>query len=123
MPPDKAPVLSVEEAFKDDEIRCLICGKGGMKTLARHLNFMHNLKPGQYRKLFGLKADTLLTSKNYSEMRRQFAEEKVPREAIAKAREVRSAKCRGLIPTEPAEGQATDKRQYKRRHIFIPDPD
>lgn len=29
--------LTIKEAFKKNEVRCMICGKGGFKTLARHL--------------------------------------------------------------------------------------
>jgi len=41
--------LTIRQAFKKDEVICMICGKGGFKTLKRHLNQAHNLKPRQYR--------------------------------------------------------------------------
>lgn len=117
--PDGKPAVPLEEAFKEDEIICMICGKGGMKTLARHLNFVHNLKPGQYRKLFGLKRDKLLTSKRYSEERKRFAEEKVSPEMIAKARAALQAKVSGesVVPTPTSTG----KRSYRKLHVFLED--
>lgn len=117
--PDGKPVVPLEEAFKDDEIICMICGQGGMKTLARHLNFVHNLKPGQYRKLFGLKRDKLLTSKKYSEERRRFAEEKVSPEMIAKARAALLAKVRGESVVTTPSSTSTPKRSYRKLHVFI----
>lgn len=115
------PVVTVEEAFREDEIICMICGKRGMKTLARHLNFVHNLKPGQYRKLFGLKRDKLLTSKRYSEERKRFAEEKVSPEMIAKARAALLAKVSGesVVPTPSTT--STGKRSYRKLHVFLED--
>lgn len=116
------PQLQVKDAFRDDEIICLICGKGGMKTLARHLNFIHNLKPGQYRKLFGLKSNWLLTSRNYAELRRAFVQEKQSPEFIAKARAARMANLlmRGnAAPAATPLLQQRPKRAYRRRHVFI----
>lgn len=117
--PDGKPVVPLEEAFKDDEIICMICGQGGMKTLARHLNFVHNLKPGQYRKLFGLKRDKLLTSKEYSEERRRFAEEKVSPEMIAKARAALMAKSRGEDMVSTPSTASPPNRSYRKLHIFV----
>jgi predicted transcriptional regulator len=117
--PDGKPVVPLEEAFKEDEIICMICGQGGMKTLARHLNFVHNLKPGQYRKLFGLKRDKLLTSKKYSEERRRFAEEKVSPKMIAKARAALLAKVRGESSTSTPSTPSTRKRAYRKLHNWL----
>jgi predicted transcriptional regulator len=33
-----APSLTLKQAFRTNEVFCLVCGKGGMKTLTRHLN-------------------------------------------------------------------------------------
>lgn len=118
-PLQNVPVIPIEDSLRDNEIICLICGKGGMKTLARHLNFIHNMTPGQYRKLFGLKRDRLLTSKNYSEARRRFAEEHVARESIAKARAALVAKCKDRDRGVAATDAIADKRTYQRRHIFL----
>src|SRR6266536_117254 len=48
------PALTVKEAFKKNEVICMVCGKGGFKTLARHLKQAHGLKPGEYKKQFGI---------------------------------------------------------------------
>ena len=37
-----APVLTIEEAFKPDQVACMICGKKGLITLKRHLTAAHN---------------------------------------------------------------------------------
>ncbi len=50
----ETPKLSIKKAFKKDEVICLVCGKGGFKTLKRHLGQIHNLKPGQYRRQFNI---------------------------------------------------------------------
>ena len=47
-----APAMTIEEAFKPDQVACMICGKKGLTTLKRHLTTAHNLKPGQYRKQY-----------------------------------------------------------------------
>ena len=126
VPEEVKPQLQIEDAFREDEIICLICGKGGMKTLARHLNFIHNLKPGQYRKMFGLKSNWLLTSKKYAESRRAFVQEKQSPEVIAKARAARiaklSAKSDSAASAAPVLPRGT-KRAYRRRHIFVESDD
>lgn len=46
------PQLTIKQAFKKDEVICMICNKE-FKTLKRHLTMSHQLKPGEYRKQFG----------------------------------------------------------------------
>ncbi|TWJ19825.1 MucR family transcriptional regulator [Geobacter argillaceus] len=84
------PTLSVKQAFKKDEVICLICGKGKMKTLTRHLNSEHNMKPGEYRKQFGISRTQSLTAKSFSDARRKTAEERGLAANLAKARAVRA---------------------------------
>ena len=60
------PVITIKDAFKKNEVICMVCGKGGMKTLARHLNLVHHLKPGEYRKQFGIKSKQSLTARSFS---------------------------------------------------------
>jgi predicted transcriptional regulator len=88
----KAPVLSLKKAFQADQVFCMVCGKGGMKTLARHLAQVHGMKPGEYRKQFGIPSGQALTAKNFSEARRKMAQDRGLAENLAKAREVRAAK-------------------------------
>ena len=67
------PTLTVKQAFKTNEVVCMICGKGGMKTLTRHLNQAHQVKPSQYRKQFGIPKSQPLMSRKYAETRKQIA--------------------------------------------------
>lgn len=85
------PALSASQAFKKNEIICLVCGKGGFKTLARHLSTAHQMKPGAYKKQFGIPRDQALSAKAYSESRRKMAQERGLADNLAKAREVRMA--------------------------------
>jgi predicted transcriptional regulator len=87
----EAPALTVKQAFKKDEVVCMVCGKGGMKTLKRHLSQAHGLKPGQYRKQFGIPSSQSLAAKSYSESRRKMAEERGLADKLAKARAIRGA--------------------------------
>jgi predicted transcriptional regulator len=95
-----APALSIKQAFRKDQIACMICGKTGFKTLARHLNIAHNLKPGQYRKQFNIPTSQSLTAKNYSETRRQAANDNNLAANLEKARAVRAAKNAPSVKTE-----------------------
>lgn len=38
--------ITHKEAFKNNEDICIVCGKGEMETLTRHLNMVHYMKPG-----------------------------------------------------------------------------
>jgi len=95
------PALTIKQAFRKDQIACMICGKTGFKTLARHLNLAHNLKPGQYRKQFNIPSSQSLTAKNYSEARRQSANDNNLAANLEKARAVRAAKNAPFIKAEP----------------------
>lgn len=68
-----APALTLKQAFKKDEVICLICGKGKMQTLARHLNQAHQMKPHQYRKEFNIPKTTPLMAKSYAARRKEIA--------------------------------------------------
>lgn len=85
------PSLSIKEAFKKNEVVCLVCGKGGFKTLARHLSTAHGMKPGAYKKQFGISSKQALSAKSYSEARRKMAQDRGLADNLAKAREVRMA--------------------------------
>lgn len=98
------PAITVKEAFKKNEVVCMICGKGGMKTLTRHLKQVHAMKPGEYRKQFGISSKQPLTAKSFTEARRKMAEERGLGDKLAKAREVRAAKLKAkkAAPAKPA---------------------
>ena len=85
------PNLTVKEAFKKNEVICMICGKGGFKTLTRHLTHVHDIKPGEYKKEFGIPSKQSLSAKSLTEARRKMAMERGLGENLAKAREVRMA--------------------------------
>jgi len=85
------PPLTIKEAFKKHEVICMVCGKGGMKTLTRHLNQTHNMKPREYRKQFGIPTGQSLSARSYTEARKALSLEKGLADNLAKAREVRMA--------------------------------
>jgi predicted transcriptional regulator len=93
LPP--VPVLTIEEAFKPDQVACMICGKKGLTTLKRHLTTAHNLKPGQYRKQFNIPKDKPLAATEYVAKRRQMALDRGLGEKMAAARAARKAKPTG----------------------------
>lgn len=85
------PTLTIKQAFMKNEVICMICNKGGFKTLTRHLSTVHNLKPGQYRKMFGIKSTQKLSAKSYSEAVVKAAIDRGMVDILAKAREKRMA--------------------------------
>jgi predicted transcriptional regulator len=98
------PTLTIKQAFKKDEVICMICGKSGFKTLTRHLNLAHGLKPGQYRKQFNIPSSQSLSAKNYIEARRQAALDRGLGDNLAKARKVRAEKIAAAKATgKPAK--------------------
>ena len=99
--PAEVPKLTIKQAFKRDEVVCMICGQG-FKTLKRHLAQAHGLKPGHYRKQFGIPSSTPLTARSYSESRRQSAIEGNLSENLAKARKVRAARVKANRVAVPA---------------------
>jgi predicted transcriptional regulator len=75
--PDPAPVkaepaVPVRRSIHRDRLTCLVCGKRH-KMLRRHLGVAHDLTPGEYRALFGLKSDYPMVAPSYSEERAELA--------------------------------------------------
>jgi predicted transcriptional regulator len=91
-PVSDVPKFTIKQAFKKDEVICMACGKGGFKTLKRHLQVAHDMKPGQYRKAFNIPAAQILVAKNYSEQRKKDALERGQGDVLVKARAARAAK-------------------------------
>lgn len=89
---EAGPAISKRKAFGKDQVFCMICGKG-MKTLTRHLKTAHDLKPGQYRKQFGIPRTQSLAAKSYSESRRQMAIDRGLGDKLALARAARGKKA------------------------------
>lgn len=92
----EVPTLTIKQAFKKDEVVCMICGKSGLKILKRHLQVAHDMKPGQYRKQFNIPSSQALVAKNYSEQRKKAALDRGQGDVLAKARAVKMAKNAGL---------------------------
>ena len=107
------PAISKKKAFGKDKVVCMICGKS-MKTLTRHLKTAHDLKPGQYRKQFGIPRSQSLAARNYSESRRQMALDRGLGEKLAKAREAR-AKNKTAAPAKAAPAKAAAKGKGKKK--------
>jgi len=110
-PEAKAPVMTLKKAFQPDQVFCMICGKGEMKTLARHLAKVHGMKPGEYKKQFGIPSSQALTAKNFSEARRKMAQDRGLADNLAKAREIRAAnlkakKAQPAKAAKPAKAKA-----------------
>jgi len=103
----KAPAMTLRKAFQADQVYCMICGKGGMKTLTRHLNKVHGITPREYRKQFNIPASQSLTAKNFSDSRRQTALDRGLADNLAKARAVRAEK---LQAKKPAAKKVTKKK-------------
>ncbi len=83
------PALTLKQAFKTNEVICMLCGKGGMKTLTRHLNQAHQLSPSQYRKQFNIPKSQSLMSKGYAQKRKEIAAGMDLGANLVKAREAR----------------------------------
>jgi predicted transcriptional regulator len=118
----KTPVLSLKKAFQADQVFCMVCGKGGMKTLARHLAQVHGMKPGEYKKQFGIPSGQALTAKNFSDARRKMAQDRGLADNLAKAREIRAAKLKAkkaqpekaaktAKPAKPAKAKAAPRKK------------
>ena len=105
----KPITISLKKAFQADQVICMICGKSGMKTLTRHLTKVHNMKPGEYRKQFGIPRSQSLTAKNFSEARRQMANDRGLADTLAKARAIRASKSVAKTTAKPVEKAAKAK--------------
>jgi predicted transcriptional regulator len=110
------PALTVKQAFKANEVICMVCGRGKMKTLTRHLKHAHDMKPGEYRKQFGIPSSQPLSAKTLTEARRKMAQERGLGLNLVKAREVRAAKIKAqkepakkAAPAKPAKAKAAPK--------------
>lgn len=100
----KKTALTAKQSIKNKEIICLVCGKGGMKTLARHLSTAHGMTPGEYRKQFDIPGKQPLAAKSFSEERRKLATDHKLADNLAKAREVRKAKLAAAAGKAPKKG-------------------
>ncbi len=104
-----APAMAPKKSIQKDQVVCLICNKGGFKTLTRHLKQVHNIKPGEYRKQFGLPAGTALAAKSYSEARRTAAQQNNLAANLEKARATRMANLAAKQKTAPPKAKPAPK--------------
>lgn len=88
------PAMTLEEAFKPDQVACMICGKSGLTTLKRHLTTAHHMKPGEYRKQFDIPRDQPLAATDYVEKRRRMALDRGLGENLVKARAAKKKKTK-----------------------------
>ena len=84
------------------------------QTLARHLMTAHGLKPGQYRKQFGIPSKQSLAAKSYSESRRQMAIDRGLGEGLAKARAARVKKAAAPKANPAPKAKAVAKAAKKK---------
>jgi predicted transcriptional regulator len=71
---EPAHTLTIRQAFRTNEVICMICGRGGMQILSRHLTQAHDgLKPSHYRKQFSIPKTQPLMSKAYAIRRKEIA--------------------------------------------------
>lgn len=108
-----APAMQPKKSIQKNQVVCLICGKGGFKTLTRHLKQAHGMKPGEYRKQFGLPAGTALVAKGYSESRRQQALKNNLAGNLEKARAAKGAKNLKKVATAPAKSSKPAQAEKK----------
>lgn len=105
--------LSPKQSIKKNEVICLICGKGGMKTLTRHLSQAHQIKPNAYRKQFGLPANQPLAARDFTARRKEIAASMDLSANLEKARATRAAKLKGKAAPKGA-GKATAQKSAKK---------
>lgn len=110
---EAGPAVSKKKAFGKDKVFCMICGKG-MKTLSRHLKTAHDLKPGQYRKQFGIPRTQSLAAKSYSESRRQMAIDRGLGDKLALARAARGKKAAAKPAAAKAKAAPKAKAAKKK---------
>ena len=115
----KTPAVTLKKAFQADQVVCMVCGKGGMKTLTRHLARVHGMKPGEYRKQFGIPGSQALTAKNFSDARRKMAQDRGLADNLAKARAVRAAKIKAgkALPEKSAKAKVAKPKQTKSKPV------
>jgi len=116
------PALTVKEAFKKHEVVCMVCGKGGFKTLTRHLSTAHGIKPGAYKKQYGIPSTQSLSARSYSESRRQMALDRGLADNLAKARDIRMAniETKKAVAAKSAKAAKVAKAPAKAKAAAVP---
>ncbi len=86
----KPQKINLKKYFKDDQVICAICNKG-FTSLKRHLKTAHQITDKEYRVQFGIPKTQSLVAKNYSDERRQAAQQKGLGAKMAQARAAKAA--------------------------------
>ena len=110
---DTKPTLTLKQAFKKDEVVCMICGKG-FKTLKRHLALIHQVSGKEYKKQFNIPAKQTLAAKSYVESRRQMAIDKGLSGNLALAREKKAANVAEKKANPPAAKKTKSAAKSKK---------
>jgi predicted transcriptional regulator len=88
-PSVEKPAVPLSDAFGNEKVHCMICGKG-FTTLKKHLAIAHNLAPKEYRKRFNIPSRTPLVARNYSEAKKKIAQKLGLAEKLAEGRRRRA---------------------------------
>lgn len=83
------PAVPPSEAFGNEKVYCMMCGKG-FTTLKKHLSIAHDLSPKEYRKRFNVPSRTPLVARNYSEAKKKIAQKLGLAEKLAAGRRKRA---------------------------------
>jgi predicted transcriptional regulator len=105
------PAISAKASIKTNEIICLICGRGKMKTLTRHLSSAHGITAKEYKKQFGIKGTQSLSAKSLTESRKAGALARGLGDNLVKARAVRMANITEAKKTTKLKTKAAPKKK------------
>jgi len=106
------------DTIGDTEVKCLICGQGGMTVLKQHLTREHKMTPVDYKSKFGIPSRVSLVSKSYHDQRSQVARASglgKKKAVAAPAKVVKVAKSQGAVtPISGAVNTGSAKKHNGR---------
>jgi len=105
--PKREPVVTVDKAFKKNEVVCLVCGKP-FKSLGSHLSIAHGMTSKQYRQQFGIPKSQPLSSKVHHEIRQKNALCNMAE--MAKGRAARAQRMKAAPDPAPVHAAVSDAR-------------
>ena len=104
-----------KDAFKEHEVVCMVCGKGGFQLLGKHLTASHGLTRGAYRDRFGIPNSQPLAAGAYTE---KAAQKAIDSGAIARVAGSRAAVAEkapaGKSPNEEAKPKSAARDKAPR---------
>lgn len=114
---EAVPAISKRKAFGKNSVTCMVCGRE-MKTLKRHLNTAHGMKPSAYRMQFDIPRTQPLAAKAYSASRKQMA---IDRDLGANLAKARAARGKGKeTPKKAAAKKTTTKKRGAKKAESAP---